>query len=828
MRSLKILFLFIFTLSHYSDAQNTVVEGYVFEDSTTIPLTYAKVFFLGTQVGATTDTAGYFKISIPEKAIKHDSIMVSYLGYISQQLPIQRGVEQNITIRLHSTLFAEYDEVVIVAGENPAWPYMRKLIANKDNNNPENLDMYTVDEYAKIRFDLNNFTDKIKKNILLRPFDYIWDNTKETENGVSYLPVLITEKLSEHYYKQSPKDRKEIVQGEKTTGIAGPNLVEFTNDLYVTPNIYENFVTILGKSFPSPLNDNYKMNYKFYLMDSTYSEEGVTYKIRFKPKYQRELAFVGEMYFDSASYAIKEINLRFDVQANVNFVRSYYITQIYDKVDGEHWMLTESRVLGDFTVMENASDLAGFFGRKKALYTNYTINKKIDNAVFKGVDPVEYTDNALVRDEAFWVEQRTENLSDEEKTLYAVTKRVENDPAFKIRKNLILTFGTGYIPMNGIQLGNIYSFYSYNAVEKSRFKFGLRTNPNNSFPLHFSVFGAYGTYDKQWKYGLSSFLDLTKKGITRIGGSYSYDIDQIGRSFNQIALDHVMSSLIQIGNTASRNYVTNFEGYFEKSFTTGFLGRIGYFYTDYSPTGTDNYLRVDDNGNPSTVSRYRTSGIRATVKFSHLYKEITGAFYDKKERKRGIQKYPDLAIQYDYADQKLFGSDYDFQKIKLSIRQKVNARKLGYFNYAIEGGTTLGTVPHVSLDVPFGDQLVLADAQAFNLMQFMEFAADQYVSVHLSHHFGGLLLDRIPLVNKLKWRSLIFGKAFFGSLSDANNQQTYLFPYELRGIQEPYYEVGFGLENIFKIARMDFVWRLTPGQEDYYWFMVKPSFVFSF
>jgi len=143
-------------------------------------------------------------------------------------------------------------------------------------------------------------------------------------------------------------------------------------------------------------------------------------------------------------------------------------------------------------------------------------------------------------------------------------------------------------------------------------------------------------------------------------------------------------------------------------------------------------------------------------------------------------------------------------------------------------GKTFGTVPYVALDIPLGNQLIVADEASFNLMRFMEFASDQYCSVHFSHHFNGLLLDRVPLINKLKWRSLVFGKAFFSSISAANNQQNHLFPTGLSGAQQPYYEVGFGFENIFKFARIDFVWRLTPGVGEYYYFLVKPSLQFSF
>lgn len=830
IRSLRdnLIFISFVLLSQFSLTQNTTVRGFVMEDSTTRSVIYAKVFFMGTQIGTTTDTSGYFKISIPNKNLAFDTLIISCLGYKTEKIHINSDRDQTINVQLRSSLFLELEEIKATAGENPAWHFMRKIIENKKRNNPDNLDFYSSTEYSKVRFDLNNFTEKTKKNIILKPFDYIWDNTRTTDDGVNYLPMLLTEKLSEHYRRKSPRDAKDIIIGQKTTGLAGPKLVEFTDDLYLSPNIYNNYIVILGKSFPSPINDNYKSNYRFYLMDSISEANSKTYKIRFRPKLTRDLAFTGEMYFDSASYAIKEINLRFDVKANVNFVRSFYITQLYDKVDEKHWMLTESRVIGDFTVLENASDFAGFFGRKRSFYSNYSINESIDPDIFKGVDIIKQNENAAQKTDEFWEEYRSEQLSQEELSLLELTDRVINDKAFKLRKNIFYTIGTGYIPLKGIQIGNIYSFYSYNSIEHSRIKLGFRTDPANQFPLHFSAYAAYGVNDEKFKYRISSYVDLSKKSTTRIGGTYSYDIEQIGRSFNQIELDNILSSLVQIGKTSSRNYVMNFEGYFEKVLTTGLIGRIGYFNKTFSPTLDSTFNVIDINGNQSIAPNYHTAGVRATIKFSHLYEEITGEFYDKKDLYRKFRKYPDLVFRYEYSDKNFFKSDFDYHKIKLNLRQKVRANKLGYFTYNIELGKTIGTVPYVLLDVPYGNQLILLDDYAFNLMRFMEFASDEFATVYFSHHFDGLILDKIPLINKLKWRTFVFGKSFIGNISSANNQSRYLFPQELSGITEPYFEVGFGFENIFKIAKMDFVWRLTPGEGDYYTFLVKPSFKFSF
>lgn len=829
LTSTSILVFLLTLLSQCSWGQSTIVTGIVTEDNTERPVAFAKVYFMGTQVGTTTDTTGHFSLKINDKSLLYDTLIVSFLGFTTQQLPITRGTEQQLTIQLHSSLFLEMEEVTAVAGENPAWRYLRRIIENKPKNNPENLNSYAYSEYSKIRFDLNNFTDKIKKNLILRPFDYIWDNTKKTEDGISYLPTLLTEKAANHFYVRNPSDEKTIIVGEKSTGLAGPNLVKFTDDLYMTPNIYDNYLTILGKSFVSPLNDNYKNNYKFYLMDSSRVNGRMTYKIRFLPKFQRDLAFTGEMYFDSASYAITEINLRFDVQTNVNFVRSYYISQFYDEVEPGVWMLSESQVLGDFTVIENSSDLTGFFGRKKAVFSNYKINEPIEPSVFKGVEIVTYADNAQLQDDAFWTEKRTAILTEEEKTLIEVTERVLEDPAFKFRKNLFYTIGTGYIPLKGIQLGNVYTFYSYNDVEYSRFKLGLRTDPDNKFPIHFEGYIAYGTRDDEWKYRAATFTDLTPKHkATRIGASYQFDIDQLGRSYNQIALDHIVGSLSQIGNSNSRNYVAQFEAYFEKEITTGFIGRLTYFNRNTSPTLTNTFARWDENGAIIFEDNFVTAGFNATIKFSHLYNDIKGTFYDKKDLFKKSRKYPDIAVSYEFADKATFNSDYDYQKLKVNIRQRVNAKKLGYFNYSIEAGQTFGTVPHISLDIPFGNQLIFNDAAAFNLMRFMEFGADQYIALQFDHHFEGLILDRIPLINRLKWRSFVFGKSFIGQLSTKNSQSTYLFPAGMQAINAPYVEVGFGIENIFKIASMDFTWRLTPGLGEYYTFLVKPSFRVSF
>lgn len=815
------LFAYLFTL-----AQTTTVEGYVREEGSETPLMFAHIFFKGSQVGTRTDTTGYFKIQIDQKDKKMDSLAITYLGYYSTTIAITPNIAQKVTIRLKPQ-FAYLQEVAVSYDDNPAFPILDRVVNNKRRNNPDNRDSYYCEEYSKIRFDLNHLTEGLKKSMLLRPFDWIWENADTTSDGVSYLPVLLVEKHIDHFYKRNPVDRRDVVKATNTTGLKGPKIMQFVNDLYVTPNLYDNFVVILDKSFPSPIHDNYKNHYYYNLEDSVMENNEKVYVISFIPKQKRQMAFTGDMYIDAESHALRKIDVRFDIFANVNFVRSYWVSQKYQKTEEGFWMPEASQVLGDFTVVENSATFTGFFGRKTSTYRKYTVNKPLPSAVFKGNEIVVESDSVLSRTEEYWQQHRHVALTEEEAQVVTMVKRIENDPAFILRKNIILAVVTGYIPVGKIEIGNFYSFYSYNQVEHSRFKFGLRTNQRLNMPFNFSTYAAYGMRDEKWKYKGDFSWNFSKnlRKPHRIGASYKYDIEQLSRSFNNIEIDHIFASFVQYGGTSSRNYVRDINGYAETSLAAGLMLRAGYFNNTIAPTGINTFT---ETGVAEPVEEYNAAGVGLTLKYSWQNSGVTGEFYTA-EKKNYFRKFPDVAIQWRWADKEYFNSGLNFQKVNIQLRQNVRMNKLGYTRYYVEAGKTFGTVPYPYLNIPFANQIVFHDDYAFNLMNFLEYASDRFMTATLHHHFEGLIFDRIPLLNKLKWRSLVFARGWWGGISAENNQARYEFTENLNPLNKAYYEAGFGIENIFKIARIDFTWRLTdldnPGV---YGFIVKPSFRFSF
>lgn len=807
-------------------AQNTVIEGVLKEEGSGEPIMFAHVVVKGVNIGTTTDTSGYFFLKVKDEIIIENKLIFSSLGYNSREFQFHKDCGE---LEIYLTPdFVHITEVEIRPGENPAWEIIRHVIENKEKNNPQNLENYSCREYSKIRFDLNNFTGKIQKNILVRPFDYIWENTMKNEAGIQYLPVLLVEKSVDQYYRSSPNEKKEIIQGKNQTGLAGKNLLKFVEDLAVSPNIYNNYVVVLDKNFPSPLNDNYKRNYKFLLTDSSNVSGNKEYKISFRSKHQRELGFDGDMLIDSGSYAIKEVSLRFDIRANVNFVRSYLIKQKFQMVDSVHWMLANSSVLADFTVLENVSDLTGFYGRNNSSYINYKINKPINKTVFQGPEEITFIENYTTRNSSFWNESRLIEYNDEDKQVVKMVERVESDPIFITRKTILKSIISGHIPLSKFEIGNFYTFYSHNEIERSRAKLGFRLNTGSKFPLIFNSYLAYGTFDEKWKYNASAYFRIGKEPLktNKIGFNYKYDLLQLGRSYNQLGLDNIISSLTKIGSNSSMIYDETVDIFYEKQIALGLATRLTLFSNEISPTdGNEFYLQ----GSDISVDQFKTSGVEFTLKYSHQYQDVIGSFYDKSDVSNSFRKYPDIGFNYIYSDQNIFNSDFAYQKIKLSLRQQLRLRKAGFFKYYVEIGKTVGTVPYTHLDIPFGNQQVLLDDYSFNLMGFLEYVADEYLSLHVEHHFDGLIFDRVPLVNRLKWRSFIFARGYFSDISNENNQLVYAFPEGVQTLAEPYYEFGFGLENIFKISRIDFIWRLNQNPNmDTYNFIIKPSFKFKF
>ncbi len=827
MRLLLILLFWCFGCSVIY-AQKTLVFGRVTETKAGSPVAFANVYFIDTNTGTYSDELGNFLLETTEKV---DSFALSALGYKDTVIAIQKGIQQEVNVKLVAQDY-ELSEVVVTVGENPAFEILRNVVANKQYNNPEQYDTYQYRSYNKIQFDLNNFTDKIKKNFLFRPFPFVWEYQDSMPNGVRYLPFLFKENVRQHYYRKSPKGYKEYVLGKQNAQFfRGKNIEKFIEELYLNPNIYENSVIILKKSFPSPIHDRFKRYYNYTLADTlTYLDGLPCYHIHFSPKGYGSVAFNGDMYIHDTTYAVKRIDLNFSIEANVNFVRSFWLRMDYDWIDKQNWFIKENTVLADFTVVENSPELTGFFGRRFSEYKEIVLNQPIDKDRFNPVETFIETESMDEKDEQFWAMERSDTLMREEKDIFHLVDTIQRSPRFKLIKKVVEVISTGWFPLNGFDIGEVTSLYSFNDIEGSRLRVGLRTSPKSTFPLSAQGYLAYGTRDERWKYMGELNLRLSNSfgKHTLIGARYRQDVDQLGRSYTAIPIDHFLTYLLQIAPFDDRTFVEDQSVYVERQWFLGFVTRLSVFRQNVQPFGEYNFYKKSDASADEVVSGFRMGGLTFSGRFAFGQHDISAQFYDK-DNIFFMIRYPVVSFELTYGKKGVLDSDFDYRRARLRVEHQQRVGRIGYLSYLIEGGKVWGEVPYPFLAIPFGSQSVLANRASFNMMNFLEFASDEYLAVHLEHHFEGILFNKIPGIRKLKLRFFLLARLFMGNLSSVNNEATWRFPEGLYPIEHPYGEVGFGIENILKLGRIDFTWRLAyRDHPDTYFFLPKPSFQVRF
>lgn len=826
--SIVFLLSVLFSSTTVSAQKVTKIFGNVTDASTKQPIPFANVVFTRTSIGTLTDTTGSFVLETKRKV---DSLSVSLIGYRTQTITVNRGVTEEIEILLSPNSY-ELDMVEVRPGENPAFKILRKVIANKPENTPESLDAYKYEAYHRVQFDLNNFTEKIKKNLFLRPFDYMWENTDTTEDGINYLPMLLTESSEEHYFRKKPRVKKEVVKGRRTFKFfQAPKIMEFVQDMYIDPNIYDNYVVILDRSFPSPINDYYKRNYNFVLDSGIHViDNHPSHHIYFKPKGKSDVAFTGDMYIDTASYAVVQVDLEFSVEANINFVRNYWIQQQYSFVDSTQWFLTKSRVIGDFTVIENAKDMTGFFGKKTTEIREIKINQPEKPSFYSTIDPIIIEDSAYVRDDAFWTQARRDTFTTEQQNLVKMIDRMNNDPKWKLLIGGLKLLADGWIPFRQIDIGNVFTFYSWNPIEESRVKLGFRTNNKFSDQVKLAGYLAYGIGDNRFKGGgEASFIfpgKLTRRWM--LGISYRNDLFQQGRSPHLVPLDHVITSFGPISGKQKRTMLENYTAYIERQWFTGLSSRLSLFQDNFSPLNAPFRKTTENTLDTTNVERVSTAGFKLNLNFGWGENNLPATF-EQLNAPFFFRKYPLVSFEVAVGIKDFLNSQFNYQHYKLKLEYQLRANKAGYLNILAEGGIINGNLPYQLLHVPNGNPLLFNDDRGFNLMNYMEFVSDRYVSLQLEHHFNGLLFNLIPGVRKAKLRSLLIAKLYYGTLTNANQNGNYLLANEMEVLQYPYLEVGFGIENILKISRIDFTWRLTQrDNSNTLGFIVKPSFYFRF
>lgn len=809
-RSFRVIFLLL-CLPVLAIAQETIIKGKVTDAGSGDPIPFVNVVFKGTAIGATTDFDGNFNIRTSKPT---DSLVASYIGYKPRYKAIQKGKTQVINFQLLEEV-THLQEVVVKAGENPAWEILRRVVKNKNTNDKRSLTAYEYDSYTKSEVDIDNISKSFREKKFMKKIAAVLDSVDRVvgEDGKPILPLFITESVSKTYYRNSPELRTEQILKSKINGVGmddGSMVTQLVGSTFQEYNFYQNWLPIINKNFVSPIADGWRAYYDYDLLDSLFVGDDYCYRLDFFPKSPQELAFTGSMWITKKHYAVKQIEVTVGDKANINFIEKIKIQQELVETKEGPWLPVKNRVLINVSEISknSAGLLAKFYTSNKNIKTN---NPKPQSFYEKQISVAE--DATLDQEEKTWDTLRHEPLSETEKSVYKMIDTLKNIPIVKTYTEVFKALVDGYYDLGKIETGPYLRTIAWNNIEGIRLQAGFKTNAKLSKKMLYAGFAAYGFQDTRLKGSLSATRILNRRRWTTVTLRATSDMVRLGIDEDALNANPLFLTAARWGNFR-RGYYYN-EGYAsaQRELFKGFTGKTSFRYWTFDPAFPFGF--ISDPTDINSPIKYRITSAEGVVEARYARDE-TFIQNGNERLSLGLKKWPAITIRYTHGFPGFFGSEYEYNKLRINIDKRIRLGPLGMGFITLTGEKIFNTLPYPLLAVHLGNQSPIYSQFTYNLMNFGEFASDQYVSMRYRQYFEGLLLNRIPLLNRLQWRLVGTANVIYGSMTDAN--KALISPITIDGQStfptgyftgDPYVELGYGVENIFHFFRVDFVHRLT-------------------
>ncbi len=805
-------------------AQSIVITGRVIDDDTEEGVPFCSVFLNGeTPIGVTSDVDGNYSLALELNQITVDSLTAASVGYTTTVKYFDRNLpEQVVNFRLKSSAYT-MNEVEVIAGENPANEIIRQIVKNKQRNKRANFDNYQVELYSKMELDLNNIDPKMKDAKIFKDVQFIFENIDSVSDVRPFLPAYVAERIYEVYAMKN-RPEKEVLKAQKVSGVTNSSVVDFISKLHEKYDIYDNYITVLGKEFISPFANNGLGFYEYYILDSTYIEDIWSYKLKFKPKRKGENTFYGDFWVSMEDYGLEIVNMRMSPEVNVNLVSRMIIYQEYKRQDSL-WLPYKEKTVIDFAVNKK-ENRPGVIGRKTQMYKNFKVNVPDFEPSFKAADPDDVDYLSIEKPDTFWTNNRHETLTESEEKVYQMVDSIKGLPVYRKAEYALYTLAGGYLMLGRInsawfEAGPYWNLYNYNDVEGWRLGMGLGTTSNLSKRLWVYGYGAYGFHDRRWKYNGHIEYVFNRYHRREMRIAYSDDVLFEYKSSEEALSQGLFAGFLRRNVPAKMLRVREAKAFYHHTWKKGWSNHIAVMHRHLNPVGSDftisgngfNYAYRPDPADPSRLdTTVTTTEILLRTRFAYKEQLLRSYFSDVSIG----TEFPIVELTYTAGIKGILNSQYNYHRLVLTLQHWFYVGPAGWMQYRIEGGKVFGQVPFLLLETHPGNEAYFYNVNSYNMMNNFEFASDLWAGVRIVQHFDGFFLNRIPYVRKLKLRELVFFRAVYGTLRPENiaanelNFQRNGGPYADDGFNRgPYMEAGVGLENILKFIRVDALWRLN-------------------
>lgn len=800
------LLSFLTVVQSFSQGTATVASGRVIDKATQEPIEFAIVRFKGQTGGVTTDSTGHFYLTTQSPAI---SLIVSYLGYKTSETTFKAGQSDKLTIQLASDN-VQLKEVLIKPKkhkrivDSTALVIYHHVVENKPRNRPTNIESYHFNEYSKMDYSLLEVPKKFKNARFFRPFQFFFEQVDTTEDGHPYISVLMQEEVSEEYYTKHPEKKKRIIHYKRLSGVKSPNIVKLLSYQFGPVDVYDNVNIMFLLSFVSPFSPAGRLAYDYHVLDTAKIDGRTSYKLNFVGRNPNDALFKGYAWIDSATWAIKQIFLRPNEHANLNFMRDYDIEQSFQLVNDSSWMMVKETINGEGNLLKSAKKLSVKLD-KITLRRNIQTGIRIPDSIVHVPDELVDAD-AYKKKFSYLDTMRFDTLTTTEKLIYHHFDTLKTLAVYKELKWLNTLVSTANLKAGPIEFGRLYKVVSRNATEDYRIRMGVRTNYDFSSKVALSAYGAYGTADKAWKYeGDARFLlPAPYDRWHALEFEYKRDMSILGEENPFYTFDNILTLFSTHLDKVIKTREVNIT--YERDWFKG-LSSVVTFQSRkfFSMPGDFDYKAIDYTGQTYYPGDFFTTELSGSLRYCKTERYFDGYTY----RYFLQTKAPTVIFKYTVGIRNLFMGDYGYQKFTLEFDHRWQLPVIGHSVIYARAGYIYGKAPYPVAFMTSSNIGFIHDPYSFQLTQPFEFVSDKFVQLWYEHYFDGLLFNRLPYIKRFHLREFIAAKAIIGDFS-ASNRSLMLLPTGMTTPgQIPYVEVGVGVENIFKVLQLEFIWRAT-------------------
>lgn len=806
----------------------TQITGLVRDSISREAVPYATVTLIGTDEGTIANDKGGFTIN---SRAAFSKLRVTAMGYTPREVPVKAGQGSVVLVDLVPS-GVELNEVVVRKGKekyskknNPAVEMIKKLRQRRDDNDPRRFPNYGYTQYERMMMGFGNLDDVIKK-----PEEQAWvEQYADTSllTGRQVLPVSIKETVARDWY--SDNGHKQLILGTKSAGIDEhidqENIKKVLDDFMGEVDIFQNDVTLLTNRFVSPLSRIAVDFYKFYLNDTVMVGSERCAVLSFVPFTPQTFGFLGRLYvsLEDTTMFIKRVAMGVPHDINLNYVEQMSIVQDYERAPNGSQLKVRDNVEVSMKLLSNLPEV---FARRETVYRDHNFERP-EGGVFNFKSEQQIENSAAYMPDEFWQEYRPAEVRTTTATMQGLMKRLRGSKLFYWAEQVVVVLINGYIPtakVSKFDLGPLNTLISGNSLEGLRLRMGGMTTVNLSRHWFARGYLAYGTRDEKFKYMGSLEYSFTPKKamdqefpIHSLRLTHRYDVDKLAQHYLYTNQDNVFLTLkrhkdvrMQYLRTTRLEY--RHEWYNHFSITLGLEHNI-HEATQYVP-----FMYCDN----TTRNRYTQAGFTLQLRFAP-----GETFYQARSYRIPINMdAPIITLNQTYMPKGFMGSLHEVNKTELGLQKRFWFSAFGYADIIIKGEKVWSQVAYPDLLMPNVNLSYTIQPESYALIEPMEFINDQALSWDVTYWGNGILMNRLPLIKRLRLREVISLRGIWGSLSDKNNPNAvetqnlvspstsalFMFPSDApcqpMG-NKPYMEAGVGLDNILTILRVDYVWRIT-------------------